>query len=139
MKAGSCYFRVFAQLFVLLLCSLGHPDLARANPYCRCQVRCTYPSGGICFTPSGTGQPGKSNWSANFDYKVNDGDPYGWYLRVPKDFSDDCASSSGYAQSEIKANAYRYCFSLQDWSSYLGSGGGYGVTVDLQSCKYDGK
>ena len=138
MKAGSCYFRVFAHLSVFLLCSFGHPDLARANPYCRCQVQCIYPSGGFCLTASGTAGLTKSTWSADFDYKVNDGDPYGWYLRIPKDFMDDCASSSGYAQSGIKENAYRYCASLQDWSSYLASAG-LGITVDLYSCVYDAK
>lgn len=135
--------RLLPRLQILLV--LLFPACAAASPYCECEVQCFHPSGGFAFTCSGAAGETKEVWTSTFDYKVDDGDPYGGpgflfngTLTTAASYRKDCLDQNGIAQKKILSHSRSVCRSKTDWSSWVATGGS-GIRVDAYYCKYRAK
>ena len=107
---------------------------ALARPYCECDVKCEYDAGGLCLVGGGSTMA-TAYWKGTFNYKVDEGDPYGGTLKVGADFIADCGSSTGYAQTRLYSHFNAVCRGKVDWLSYLNAAG-FAHKVTISRCSY---
>ena len=126
-----------AGAIVLALFGFLTPVRVEAYPYCDCDVKCVYDAGGLCLVGGGS-TSATVYWSGTFNYKLDDGDPYGGTLITPADYEKDCKSTSGYAQTGLHSHFNSLCRKKVDWLSYVNAAG-FAHEVTVSACKYVAK